>query len=94
MFKLVKILLAAAHLFAQREEQKQREKQKQFKKKQAALAETLGAEALRARAKADVLASQAAGARAESTIGSNDINEAERVAASLRSSLSFIVAKR
>ena len=93
MFKFIRTLLALAHLIALREEKKQAEKQKEFKKQQAAKAKVLEAEAKRAHAKADALDSQAATAKAGSTIGSNAINEAERTAATLRSSLDYVVKK-
>ena len=91
MFKLVRLMLALAHLMAKREELRQEEKQKQFRKAAAAKAQVLREQADRARVKADALGSQAASAKAASTIGCNDINEAQRVAGSLRSSLDFLV---
>lgn len=91
MFKLVRLMLALAHLMAKREEAKQIEKQKQFKKATAAKAKTLREAADRARVKADALAFQAANVGAASVIGCNDINEAQRVAGTLRSSLDYIV---
>lgn len=91
MFKLVRLMLALAHLMAKREEAKQIEKQKQFRKAAAHKASTLRAEADRAHAKALVLSSQAAQVGAASVIGCNDINEAQRVAGTLRSSLDYIV---
>lgn len=91
MFKLVRLMLALAHLMAQREEAKQIEKQKQFKKAAAAKALVLREQASRAHAKASALSSQAANVNAASIIGCNDINEAQRVAGTLRSSLDYIV---
>lgn len=93
MFKFVKLLLTLAHLFAQREEAKQAEKQKQFKKQQAASAITLREEAKRVQAKLDRLNGDASLANAKAALGCNKINEAERVAASLRSNLDYIVSK-
>lgn len=94
MFKLVKILLAAAHLFAKREEMKQRAAQEKFKKKQAELSLRLAVEAKAAHARAHALDSQAATASAWHIMGSNEINENERIAATMRNSLDFIVAER
>lgn len=91
MFKLVRIMLALAHLMAKREEQRQVEKQKQFRKAAAAKAQVLREQANRARVKADALSSQAADVGVASVLGCNDINEAQRVAGSLRSSLDFLV---
>lgn len=91
MFKLVRLMLALAHLMAKREEAKQVEKQKQFKKAAAAKAVTLRQAADRARVKADALSFQAANVGVASVIGCNDINEAQRVAGTLRSSLDYIV---
>lgn len=93
MFKFIRTLLALAHLIALREEQKQVEKQKQFKKKQAARALTLKAEAARAHAKAHALSSKAADANVASTLGSDEILTAHRTAATLRSSLDYVVKK-
>lgn len=91
MFKLVRLMLALAHLMAKREELRQEEKQKQFKKAAAAKAQVLREQADRARVKANALSSQAAQVSAASVIGCNDINEAQRVAGTLRSSLDYIV---
>ena len=91
MFKLVRLMLALAHLMAKREELRQEEKQKQFKKAAAAKAKVLREQADRARVKADALGSQAASVKAASVIGCNGINEVQRVAGSLRSSLDFLV---
>lgn len=91
MFKLVRLMLALAHLMAKREELRQEEKQKQFRKAAAAKAQVLREQANRARVKADALSSQAADVGVASVLGCNDINEAQRVAGSLRSSLAFIV---
>lgn len=91
MFKLVRLMLALAHLMAKREELRQEEKQKQFKKAAAAKAKVLKEQADRARVKADALSFQAADVGAASVIGCNDINEAQRVAGTLRSSLDYIV---
>lgn len=91
MFKLVRLMLALAHLMAKREEAKQIEKQKQFKKAAAAKALVLREQFTRAHAKASALSSQAAQVGAASVIGCNDINEAQRVAGTLRSSLDYIV---
>lgn len=93
MFKLVRIILTLAHLLAQREEQQQKLRQAKFKRSRALLHKQLREEESIARAKADVLASRAATASADAIIGSNYINEAERVAASLRCSLDFVVKK-
>lgn len=91
MFKLVRLMLALAHLMAKREEARQVEKQKQFKKAAAAKAKVLREAASRARVKADALSFQAANVGADSVIGCNDIDEAQRVAGTLRSSLDYIV---
>lgn len=91
MFKLVRLMLALAHLMAKREEAKQIEKQKQFKKAAAAKAKVLREQAERAHVKAHALSSQAGAISAASIIGCNDINEAQRVAGMLRSSLGYIV---
>ena len=91
MFKLVRLMLALAHLMAKREEAKQIEKQKQFKKAAAAKALVLREQFTRAHAKASALSSQAAHVSVASIIGCNDINEAQRVAGTLRSSLDYIV---
>ena len=91
MFKLVRLMLALAHLMAKREEAKQVEKQKQFRKAAAAKAQVLREQASRAHAKASALSSQAAHVSVASIIGCNDINEAQRVAGTLRSSLDYIV---
>ena len=91
MFKLVRILLSLAHLMAQREEKRQEEKQKQFRKAATAKSKVLKEQASRARAKADALASQAAECNVSGMLGCNDINEAQRVAGTLRSSLDYIV---
>lgn len=91
MFKLVRLMLALAHLMAKREEAKQVEKQKQFRKAAAAKAQVLREQASRARVKADALSFQAANVNAASIIGCNDINEAQHVAGTLRSSLDYIV---
>jgi hypothetical protein len=93
MFKFVQLLLKLTHVLAQREEANQRRRQVKFKNESAAKAKVLKAAADRAHAQARALSSRAATASAESTIGSNDINEAERVAASLRASLDFVVKK-
>ena len=91
MFKLVRLMLALAHLMAKREEAKQIEKQKQFRKAAAHKALVLREQASRAHAKASALSSQAAQVSASSIIGCNAINEAQRVAGTLRSSLDYIV---
>lgn len=91
MFKLVRLMLALAHLMAKREELRQEEKQKRFKKQAEAKAKVLREERYRALAKADVLSSQVANLQAASVIGCNDINEAQRVAGTLRNSLDYIV---
>lgn len=91
MFKLVRLMLALAHLMAKREELRQEEKQKQFKKAAAAKALVLREQFTRAHAKASALSAQAASVNAASVIGCNDINEAQRVAGTLRSSLDYIV---
>lgn len=91
MFKLVRIMLALAHLMAKREELRQEEKQKQFRKAAAAKAQVLREQANRARVKADALSSQAADVGTASLLGCNDINEAQRVAGTLRSSLDSLV---
>ena len=91
MFKLVRLMLALAHLMAKREEARQVEKQKQFRKAAAAKAKVLREQSARAHAKAHALGSQAASVSADSIIGCNDINEAQRVAGTLRSSLDYIV---
>lgn len=91
MFKLVRLMLALAHLMAKREEQRQIEKQKQFKKAAAAKALVLREQFTRAHAKASALSSKAAQVSASSIIGCNAINEAQRVACTLRSSLDYIV---
>lgn len=93
MFKFGKLMLALAHLMAKREAAHQAEKQKQYKKQQDAKAKVLREESDRALAKANALASRAATCKAQATIGCNQINEAERVATSLRASLDYIVAK-
>lgn len=91
MFKLVRLMLALAHLMAKREEQRQIEKQKQFKKAAAAKAKVLREQADRAYAKAHALSSKATDRAVSSALGCNDINEAQRVAGTLRSSLDYIV---
>lgn len=93
MFKFLALVLKAAHLLAKREEEKQKQRQLKFRRARAELAKSLRAEADAARAKADAMGSQAATALAESTIGSNEINEAERLACTLRSQLDYVVAK-
>lgn len=93
MFDLIKLLLKATHYLARKEEAKQALRQVKFKRDRARLAKRLKNEAAIAHAKANALSSQAATAWAHSTIGSNSINEAERVAASLRASLDHVVSK-
>lgn len=94
LFKLVTLLVKLTHTLAQREEAKAKLRQVKFRRARALLGKQLQAEAEAARAKADALASRAATAKAEATIGSNAINEDERVAATLRGQLDYIVAKR
>jgi hypothetical protein len=93
-FKLVKVLLSFVHLLAQREEAKQIKKQAAYRKAAAALSVKLDREADAAHVRGRALGSQAAHSRAEATLGSNEINEAERVAASLRNQLDFVVGKK
>ena len=93
MFKFIRTLLALAHLIALREEKKQAEKQKQFRIKAARLNIKLRKEAEAAHARGNALHSQAADAGAAAAMGSNAINEAERTAATLRSSLDYVVKK-
>jgi hypothetical protein len=90
-FKLVKVLLSFVHLLAQREERKQVAAQVRFRREAAAKSKVLREAASRAHAKAHALDSQAATASAQASIGCNKINEAERVAASLRNQLDFVV---
>lgn len=91
MFKFVRLMLALAHLMAKREEQRQIEKQKQFKKAAAAKAKVLREQADRAYTKAYALSSKATARAVASSLGCNDINEAQRVACTLRGSLDYIV---
>ncbi|ANH51122.1 hypothetical protein FDH02_gp46 [Pseudomonas phage VSW-3] len=91
MFKFLALLLKLTQFFAKREEAKQELRQRKFKRARAEQAKQFRLEEHRARAKADALASQAATANAESIIGSNDINEAQRQAGSLRAALAHVV---
>lgn len=93
MFKLIRTLLALAHLISKREELRQQERQRKFKRAAAERYKELREQESRARAKADALGSRAAYANAAAAIGCNEINEAERVAASTRCALDWIVKK-
>lgn len=87
MFKFIRTLLALAHLISQREAAKQVLKQKAYKAKQARQATALRKSADAAQVAADALSLRACQARAQSNLGSNAINEAEREARYLAQSL-------
>lgn len=89
MFKFVTLLLKLAHLIALREEKAQAEKQKSFKKHSAKKAIKLRTQQRQAEAKARSLAARAATANAQADLGCNQINEAERLAATLRNKLDY-----
>ena len=87
MFKIIRTLLLLSHLIASREAKKQVAKQKKYRADAAARATKLRRKADAALAKADALRSQVATANAQSALGCNKINEAERNARYLAASL-------
>jgi hypothetical protein len=91
MYKFLKFLLALAHVAAQREAANQAAKQVKFKKRSAAKAIRLREKQRVAERKAQQLAGAASLANAQAALGCNKINEAERLATSLRHSLDHVV---
>lgn len=90
--KLIRAFLSFLLFLAERDARRAAEQQKQFKKQQQARADVLREERDRLRNQADRAAAEAATCAAHAALGCNNINEAERTAATLARQLRNVAA--